>query len=134
MNSEIFNKDCSLKKRAPKQYECLNCFNKTSNPKKIKFGFASIYMCNKCSGTIQQRKEYEEWSKRTSGQWDMEEKILNYLKRNRLCSKKEIFDGLCITPKEKFIFDKSFSDMCYQMKLDIIKINEDERVYRLIDE
>lgn len=133
MNNEIFNKNGSLKKKPPQKYMCKNCDHVSSKVSSRKLNNMSFYVCSACGGSIKEREEFKEWNKRNSGQWDMEEKIIEYLRKNRTSSIDEIYEGLQIGVRDRFMFDHTFADLCYHSKLDVIKIEENFRVYRLAE-
>lgn len=117
MNSEIFKKDGTLRVNPPKKYECTKCGTITSKPATLKTIGISFYVCNKCTGRIQERNEYIEWKKRRSGQWDVEQQILFVLSDNLPRGKEEIQTLVKSTSKQ--VFEDAFSQLCYCSKIKI---------------
>lgn len=126
--SEIFTKKGELRKRAPKRYECKSCGYQTSSPKTLKMGYVSIWVCNKCGGKIKEREVYVEWQKRTTGQWDMENKIVEYIKKNNEVSKSQLSKHF--NDEDDFIFHKALGDLVHWGKLKVAK-NDEEIIYKI---
>ncbi|MNM57963.1 hypothetical protein D3C81_691820 [compost metagenome] len=129
MNSELFTKEGRLRKVPPKRYECIQCGQISS---KTKGGYSRRY-CTKCGSFVITRQVYEEWHKRNSGQWDMELNILKCLEQKRLCTKDELYESLNVDIKSRFIFNESFSNLCYLRNLLILKTAGDGYVYRIAE-
>lgn len=126
--SEIFTKKGELRKRAPKRYECKSCGHKTSSPKTVKLGGIGFYVCRMCGGSIKERDVYIEWEKRTTGQWNMENKILEYIKKNNEVSKSQLSKHF--NDEDEIIFYKALGELVYWGKLKVAK-NDEEIIYKI---
>ncbi|MEM4994833.1 hypothetical protein WKH56_19925 [Priestia sp. SB1] len=121
--SEIFNKNGSLSKRAPKKYECKDCQHITSKPATLKTAFAKFNICDACGGSLKKRDVYIEWDKRSTGQWEMEEKIIAYVKEKEEVSKDNMTDYFEERKNRSFpvvsIFSKTLGDLVWNGKLKV---------------
>lgn len=119
MKEEIFTKTGKLRKTAPKRYECKDCGTHTTKTSSIKTEVAVFRVCPSCGGTLIEREVFTEWSKRNSGQWEVEERILEVLGTHGAMSKPELEKHF--TDVDKHLFNSTFSSMCYWGELNIDK-------------
>lgn len=121
-DNEIFTKKGELRKRAPKRYECRHCGLLTTKTASVRVPFAVFAVCPACGGPIKERKVYKEWYKRNTGQWEVEQKILELLSVKGPMSYEEVSQHFPEVDED--LYSQSFADLCYWGKLSIDKTSD----------
>lgn len=127
MNLEIFTKAGTLRKTAPSRYECKHCNKTTTKTNSLRTSLetpmsAVFSVCPSCNGPLKEREVFTEWTKRNTGQWEIEERIVGFLTVNGPTSKQEIDNHF--KDVDRNLYSTSFGSLCYWGQLAIDKTNK----------